>query len=106
MLLHSKVYTGAKLLSVSIVNNLLAHYPLNTVTVIVCCIFLFVCFFTLRPDDLSTLQPISSRTLKLHFNLHRGLHHYVNVMFDYFHLSVISVIVHASLVALHQPLIR
>ncbi|KFV02560.1 Protein FAM135A, partial [Pterocles gutturalis] len=57
------------------------------------------------PDDLSTLQPISSRTLKLHFNLHRGLHHYVNVMFDYFHLSVISVVVHASLVALHQPLI-
>ncbi|XP_009887149.1 PREDICTED: protein FAM135A isoform X2 [Charadrius vociferus] len=57
------------------------------------------------PDDLSTLQPISSRTLKLHFNVHRGLHHYVNVMFDYFHLSVISVIVHASLVALHQPLI-
>ncbi|XP_010009860.1 PREDICTED: protein FAM135A isoform X2 [Nestor notabilis] len=57
------------------------------------------------PDDLSTLQPISSRTLKLHFNLHRGLHHYINVMFDYFHLSVISVIVHASLVALHQPLI-
>ncbi|NWW50511.1 F135A protein, partial [Pedionomus torquatus] len=57
------------------------------------------------PDDLSTLQPISRRTLKLHFNLHQGLHHYVNVMFDYFHLSVISVIVHASLVALHQPLI-
>ncbi|NXN92963.1 F135A protein, partial [Rhinopomastus cyanomelas] len=57
------------------------------------------------PVDVSTLQPISSRTLKLHFNLHRGLHHYVNVMFDYFHLSVISVIVHASLVALHQPLI-
>ncbi|XP_010153376.1 PREDICTED: protein FAM135A-like, partial [Eurypyga helias] len=57
------------------------------------------------PDDLSTLQPISSRTLKLHFSLHRGLHHYVNVMFDYFHLSVISVVVHASLVALHQPLI-
>ncbi|XP_013907886.1 PREDICTED: protein FAM135A [Thamnophis sirtalis] len=57
------------------------------------------------PEDLNTLQLISSRTLKLHFTLHRGLHHYVNVMFDYFHLSVISVIVHASLVALHQPLI-
>ncbi|XP_062981075.1 protein FAM135A [Elgaria multicarinata webbii] len=57
------------------------------------------------PEDLSTLQLISSRTLKLHFTLHRGLHHYVNVMFDYFHLSVISVVVHASLVALHQPLI-
>ncbi|XP_048701959.2 protein FAM135A isoform X3 [Caretta caretta] len=58
-----------------------------------------------RPDDLSTLQLISSRTLKLHFSLHQGLHHYVNVMFDYFHLSVISVTIHASLVALHQPLI-
>ncbi|KAM9666193.1 protein FAM135A isoform 10-T10 [Trichechus inunguis] len=56
-------------------------------------------------DDLNTLQLISSRTLKLHFSLHRGLHHHVNVMFDYFHLSVVSVTVHASLVALHQPLI-
>ncbi|XP_012579678.1 PREDICTED: protein FAM135A isoform X1 [Condylura cristata] len=56
-------------------------------------------------DDLNSLQLISSRTLKLHFNLHRGLHHHVNVMFDYFHLSVVSVTVHASLVALHQPLI-
>ncbi|XP_072498674.1 protein FAM135A isoform X4 [Notamacropus eugenii] len=56
-------------------------------------------------DDLNSLQLISSRTLKLHFSLHRGLHHHVNVMFDYFHLSVVSVTVHASLVALHQPLI-
>ncbi|XP_029413669.1 protein FAM135A isoform X7 [Nannospalax galili] len=56
-------------------------------------------------DDLNTLQLISSRTLKLHFSLSRGLHHHVNVMFDYFHLSVVSVTVHASLVALHQPLI-
>nr|XP_027784031.1 protein FAM135A isoform X6 [Marmota flaviventris] len=56
-------------------------------------------------SDLNALQLISSRTLKLHFNLYRGLHHHINVMFDYFHLSVVSVIVHASLVALHQPLI-
>lgn len=56
-------------------------------------------------DDLNALQLISSRILKLHFSLHRGLHHHVNVMFDYFHLSVVSVTVHASLVALHQPLI-
>ncbi|XP_040839542.1 protein FAM135A isoform X2 [Ochotona curzoniae] len=56
-------------------------------------------------DDLNALQLISSRTLKLHFSLHRGLHHHVNVIFDYFHLSVVSVTVHASLVALHQPLI-
>ncbi|XP_069091816.1 protein FAM135A isoform X2 [Pleurodeles waltl] len=57
------------------------------------------------PDDLNALQLISSRTLKLHCSLSGGLHHHVNVMFDYFHLSVISVTVHASLVALHQPLI-
>ncbi|KAM8953920.1 protein FAM135A isoform 1-T1 [Pelodytes ibericus] len=57
------------------------------------------------PNDPNALQLISSRSLKLHFNLHRGLHHHINLMFDYFHLSVISVIVHGSLVALHQPLI-
>ncbi|XP_041043832.1 protein FAM135A isoform X3 [Carcharodon carcharias] len=56
-------------------------------------------------DDPNSLQLISSRTLKLHFSLHRGLHHHVNVMFDYFHLSVVSITIHASLVALHQPLI-
>ncbi|TRY82527.1 hypothetical protein DNTS_005840 [Danionella cerebrum] len=56
-------------------------------------------------DEQSALQSISSRTLRLHFSLHRGIHHHVNVMFDYFHLSVISATIHASLVALHQPLI-
>lgn len=34
------------------------------------------------------------------------MHQHINVMFDYFHLSIISVTIHASLVALHQPLIR
>ncbi|XP_063772850.1 protein FAM135A isoform X3 [Pseudophryne corroboree] len=57
------------------------------------------------PNDPNALQLISNRTLKLHFNMHRGLHHHINLMFDYFHLSVISVVVHGSLVALHQPLI-
>ncbi|XP_017949835.1 protein FAM135A isoform X6 [Xenopus tropicalis] len=57
------------------------------------------------PNDPNALQLISSRSLKLHFNLHRGLHDHINVMFDYFHLSVISVVIHGSLVALHQPLI-
>ncbi|KAM3863186.1 protein FAM135A [Diretmus argenteus] len=57
------------------------------------------------PDDPSSLQNISGRTLRFHFSLQRGIHQHVNVMFDYFHLSVISVAIHASLVALHQPLI-
>ncbi|XP_028324232.1 protein FAM135A isoform X3 [Gouania willdenowi] len=65
-------------------------------------------FFTdgdYTPDETSSLQNISGRTLRLHFSLQRGIHQHVNVMFDYFHLSVISVGIHASLVALHQPLI-
>ncbi|XP_059373100.1 protein FAM135A-like isoform X2 [Carassius carassius] len=57
------------------------------------------------PEDQSSLQSISSRMLHLHFSLHRGIHQHVKVMFDYFHLSVISATIHASLVALHQPLI-
>ncbi|XP_030596966.1 protein FAM135B [Archocentrus centrarchus] len=55
--------------------------------------------------DIATVPLISSRTLSLHFHPRRGLHHHVPVMFDYFHLSVISVSIHASLVALHQPLL-
>ncbi|XP_024864388.1 protein FAM135B isoform X2 [Kryptolebias marmoratus] len=55
--------------------------------------------------DIATVPLISSRTLSLHFHPRTGLHHHVPVMFDYFHLSVISVSLHASLVALHQPLI-
>ncbi|KAG9355468.1 hypothetical protein JZ751_000306 [Albula glossodonta] len=57
-------------------------------------------------SEMATVPLISSRTLGLHFHPRRGLHHHVPVMFDYFHLSVISVSIHASLVALHQPLIR
>ncbi|CAG09447.1 unnamed protein product [Tetraodon nigroviridis] len=57
------------------------------------------------PDEPSSLQSISSRTLRLHFSLQRGIHQHINVMFDYFHLAVVSVVIHASLVALHQPLI-
>ncbi|XP_061520656.1 protein FAM135B isoform X3 [Phycodurus eques] len=55
--------------------------------------------------EIAYVPLISSRTLNLHFHPQRGLHHHVPVMFDYFHLSVISVSIHASLVALHQPLI-
>ncbi|XP_063047542.1 protein FAM135A isoform X2 [Engraulis encrasicolus] len=65
-------------------------------------------FFTdgdYSPEDSTPLQSISSRVLRLHFSVQHGVHQHVNVMFDYFHLSVISLVVHASLVALHQPLI-
>ncbi|XP_057388156.1 protein FAM135B [Balaenoptera acutorostrata] len=55
--------------------------------------------------DMAGVPVISSRALGLHFHPRRGLHHQVPVMFDYFHLSVISVTIHAALVALQQPLI-
>lgn len=59
-----------------------------------------------RLRDVAGAPMISSRTLGLHFHPRRGLHHQVPVMFDYFHLSVISMTIHAALVALQQPLIR
>ncbi|XP_039179485.1 protein FAM135B isoform X2 [Crotalus tigris] len=43
--------------------------------------------------------------LGLHFHPKQGLHHHVPVMFDYFHLSAVTVTLHASLVALNQPLL-
>ncbi|XP_062874124.1 protein FAM135B [Trichomycterus rosablanca] len=55
--------------------------------------------------DITSVPAISGRTLGLHFHSRTGLHHHLPVMFDYFHLSVVSITVHASLVALHQPLI-
>lgn len=70
---------------------------------------LFILFFSLSvcsSEDPSSLQSISSRVLRLHFSLQKGIHQQVNIMFDYFHLSVITMTIHASLVALHQPLIR
>uniref|UniRef100_A0A8C6TWA7 Family with sequence similarity 135 member A n=1 Tax=Neogobius melanostomus TaxID=47308 RepID=A0A8C6TWA7_9GOBI len=61
--------------------------------------------FQLFLDLYFTDGDYTGRSLRLHFSLQKGIHQHINVMFDYFHLSVISVAVHASLVALHQPLI-
>ncbi|XP_072947422.1 protein FAM135A [Epargyreus clarus] len=54
----------------------------------------------------STLAPVSCRVLKLHFQPAQGLHYHLPVLFDYFHLSAVSITIHASLVALHQPYIK
>lgn len=55
--------------------------------------------------DVLTVPIISSRTLGLHFHPRQGLHHHIPIMFDYFHLSAVTVTLHASLVALSQPLL-
>ena len=54
----------------------------------------------------TSLTLASSRVLQLNFHPGRGLHHHLPVLFDYFHLSAVSVGIHASLVALHQPYIK
>ncbi|CAN7937710.1 unnamed protein product [Ixodes hexagonus] len=55
------------------------------------------------PDHHKTIQCVSSRVLTLHLDPSRGLHHHIPVLFDYFHLSAVSVTIHASLLALCQP---
>lgn len=49
---------------------------------------------------------VSTRTLQLHLSPTRGLHYHLPVLFDYFHLAAITVTVHASLIAVHQPYIK
>jgi len=54
----------------------------------------------------TNLTLASTRNLQLNFHPGRGLHYHLPVLFDYFHLAAISVGIHASLVALHQPYIK
>lgn len=54
----------------------------------------------------NVLSLASTRTLQLNFHPGRGLHYHLPVLFDYFHLAAVSVGIHASLVALHQPYIK
>ncbi|XP_039284667.1 uncharacterized protein LOC111047444 isoform X3 [Nilaparvata lugens] len=54
-----------------------------------------------------TIACVSSRLLQLcGFSATRGLHYHLPVLFDYFHLAAVTLTVHASLVALHQPYIK
>lgn len=61
---------------------------------------------TFGPDQHSSISCVSSRTLQLHFSPTRGLHYHLPVLFDYFHLAAVTMTIHASLVALHQPYIK
>jgi hypothetical protein len=57
-------------------------------------------------DSMTTLTLASTRTLQLNFHPARGLHYHLPVLFDYFHLAAVSLGIHASLIALHQPYIK
>ncbi|KAL1502370.1 hypothetical protein ABEB36_007518 [Hypothenemus hampei] len=49
---------------------------------------------------------VSSRTLQLNFSPVEGLHYHLPVIFDYFHLSAISVTIHGFLTTLVQPCLK
>ncbi|XP_030754590.1 protein FAM135A isoform X2 [Sitophilus oryzae] len=51
----------------------------------------------------NSMALVSSRTLQLNFSSIEGLHYHLPVVFDYFHLSAVSITIHAALTALHQP---
>ncbi|XP_046807462.1 uncharacterized protein LOC111683124 isoform X1 [Lucilia cuprina] len=63
-------------------------------------------WFAEQNGSASNLSLASTRTLQLNFHPGRGLHYHLPVLFDYFHLAAVSVGIHASLVALHQPYIK
>ena len=54
----------------------------------------------------ASLMLASTRTLQLNFHPGRGLHYHLPVLFDYFHLAAVSLGIHASLIAMHQPYIK
>ncbi|CAG2168147.1 unnamed protein product [Oppiella nova] len=56
-------------------------------------------------DHHNSIECVSSRQLTLHFDICRGLHYYLPVMFDYFHLSALTLSIHGSLITLCQPYI-
>nr|CAD7266589.1 unnamed protein product [Timema shepardi] len=61
---------------------------------------------TFGPDQHSSISCVSSRSLQLNFSPTKGLHYHLPVLFDYFHLAAVTLTIHASLVALHQPYIK
>ena len=54
----------------------------------------------------ATIECVSSRVLTLQFVPSSGLHYHLPVLFDYFHLSAVSLTVHAILTSIHQPYIK
>uniref|UniRef100_A0A8D8VMD1 Protein FAM135A n=1 Tax=Cacopsylla melanoneura TaxID=428564 RepID=A0A8D8VMD1_9HEMI len=63
-------------------------------------------WFTEYESNLNIIQCVSSRTLAVKLNTIKGLHYHLPVLFDYFHLSSISMTVHACVVSLHEPYIK
>lgn len=52
-----------------------------------------------------SIECVSARQLLIHFDLCRGIHYNLPVIFDYFHLSAVTISIHGSLVTICQPYI-
>lgn len=53
-----------------------------------------------------SMTMVSSRVLQLNVSPIEGLHYHLPVLFDYFHLSAISLTIHSFLLVLHQPFMK
>ncbi|RWS26661.1 hypothetical protein B4U80_08011 [Leptotrombidium deliense] len=58
------------------------------------------------PQHHNTIERVSARQLTMHFDVCRGLHYSLPVIFDYFHLSAVTVTIHSSLITLCQPFLK
>ncbi|GFR99751.1 protein FAM135A [Elysia marginata] len=54
-------------------------------------------------DSEPKMELANTRILQLHISPTKGLHHALPVLFDYFHLSAVEVVVHGTIIAIHQP---
>jgi hypothetical protein len=58
------------------------------------------------PEHHSSIECVSTRQLRMNVDLCRGLHCHLPVIFDYFHLSAVTMSVHATLITLCQPYLK
>lgn len=54
----------------------------------------------------ASMLMVSSRTLRLNISPIEGLHYHLPVLFDYFHLSAVSLTIHSFLLVLHRPFMK
>ena len=54
------------------------------------------------PNTHNLMECVASRQIILHFDVFRGLHYSLPIMFDYFHLCAITLAIHASLISVCQ----
>ena len=98
---HSYVFRCHRLINIdNIVNSILAM----KFTIMA---KLYYCSSDIVTDvTLKDFEEVSSRTIQLKIDPIQGIHGYTLLVFDYGFMAGVEMILHASLVALHQPLLQ